>query len=397
MFDWIKKSPRQMFWIVVVILASIVFTFLAISIKSEAEKSDFEETGKLVRVMHAEKGNGTLTISAYGVVQPDIEVSMKAEVSGRVLERSPHLTVGGIVQEGEVLVRIDPRDFQNLVEQEKAAYQNAELELQVERGRQIVSEREWGQLSGSIKTTDLSEELALRKPQLREKEAALSAAESRLEKARIDLGRTVIKSPLDAVVISQNVEVGDYLTPQTEFARLVSIQMFRVQASVPLEALKWLKVPTRNNADGSAVKVIQKIGGSHIEREGRILRLLGDLDPNGRMARLLVGVEDPLGLQEQSQFPLLLGSYVSVEFEGPVLDDHFVLPRGALHDENKVWIKNADGRLEIRDVNVVQKKADVVYIDQGLRADDAIVISPIGIPIEGMKLETVEDVPKTDE
>lgn len=395
MFEDMKKT--QVYWVIIALCVGLVLAFLAVVMKSETTKSKPVNRAKLVTTLKAEKTDERIIVSTFGTVRPDIEVTMKTEVSGRVIEKSPNLTSGGIVKEGEVLLRLDPRNYQNTVEQEKAQLEKASFDLHLEQGRQIVAKREWEQLSSSIKISDLSEELALRKPHLKEKEAAFAAAKSRLDKGLLDLRRTVLTSPMDAVVTLNHTEVGDYVTSQTEVANIVATKLFRVQASIPVSKLKWLAIPERDGGDERKVRVIQDLGGTQIVREGRILRLLGDLDPSGRMARVLVAVEDPLGLEQKQLFPLLLGSYVRVEFDGPILENVTVLPRKGLREENKVWVKNEEGALEVRTVEILQKREDVVYIKEGLKDGEEVVISPISIPIPGMLLESLEEVKHTHE
>ena len=387
---FIKKSWKQVFWIGVILSVSLVLAMISVMMKSKTQKTQPNVKAKLVHTIIAKLSDEKIMVTAFGTVQPNQEVTIKSEVSGRVIEKSPKLVKGGIVSEGEVLLKLDPRDYQNAVEQEKANLEKAVFEMQIEEGRQLVAEREWKQLSPSIKITDISEILALRKPHIKEKEAALKAAKSRLHTAQLNLSRTVIQAPLNAVVTSKSIEVGDYVTPQEKLAKLVATNRFQIQVSVPVSKLKWLTIPGKEIKKGSKVRVIQNLGVTSIVRKGEILRLLGDLDPGSRMARVIVAVEDPLGLHKKEPFPLFIGSYVRVIFEGLVLNDLFVLPREALQEENKVWVKNSQNQLEIRTVNVLEKKHDSVLINHGLNNGEEIIVSPLSIPIPGMHLETFD-------
>jgi len=396
MMDFINKNRTQAFWILVVIIGCGAVALLAVIFDAEPTKVDSTNKAKLVRTMKAEKVDRRIAVSAQGTVQADKEVELKSEVSGRVIARSSELVEGGLVDGGEILVQIDPRDFENQVEQEKAALEKTNFELQIEKGRQLIAKREWEKLSPTIQITEFSEELALRKPHLREKEAQVEAAKSRLEKAKLDLSRTIIQAPFDAVVVETKLQVGDYLTPQSSFATLAGTDMFRVQVSIPVSKLRWLIAPGKEAGIGAKVKVIQEFDGSQVVREGHVLRLLGDLDPNGRMARILVGVDDPLGIKHDHSFPMLIGSYVKVEFEGPVIEEVIVLPRKVLREDNRVWVMNSDQQLEVREVNVIQKDDDYVYIDSGLDDHSDVVVSPLGIPIEGMLLEKLDETENQD-
>ena len=337
-------------------------------------------------------------ITAFGTVEADREVSLKPEVTGKVIEVNPEMIEGGILEQGEVMVRIDPRDFEAVVAQEKAALEKAQFELRVEEGRQVIAEREWKLLGDDLKENELARELALRKPHLKEKKAALLGAQSRLDKALLDLERTVLDAPFDAMVLSEDVEVGQLITPQTIVARLVATEQFKVRVSIPYNKLRWLRLPSSNEV-GSTVKVSRDLNeGQSVEWEGHILKLLGDVDPQGRLARVLVTVPDPLELDVPSveRQPLLLGSYVRVEMEGPILDNVFVVPRQALREEQVVWIMDQNDKLEIRPVNILLNRQDDVVIDKGLTDGDRIVVSPLPVALPGTKLSVVKKESSVD-
>ena len=388
----ILKRIKEKYWIVVVIIVSCLIALIAFFARPTPSKREGATLPKLVEVIEAKKVDEPIDIVAFGVVQAMKEVTLKAEVTGRVIYQSEDLVLGGILKEKQPLIRLDPRDYQNIVQQEKASYQKAVYDLEVEAGRQIVAKREWEEISPSIKLEGLSEHLALRKPHLEEKQAALEAAKSKLDKAHLDLLRTNLFSPMNAVVISETVEVGDLITPQTSIAKLVATDEFRVQLSLPISKLKWINIPKDDSNEGSKVQIVQDLGEKPQVNKGRVLRLLGDLDPSGRMTRLLVAIPDPLNLKnEEKKFPLLIGTYVKAEIKGPVLKNVIVLPRKAIREGNTVWIKNENDVLEIRQVNIIQKGDNVVIIDKGLDDGDLVITSHLPIPIPGMDLKILED------
>ena len=122
-----------------------------------------------------------------------------------------------------------------------------------------------------------------------------------------------------------------------------------------------------------------------------MIRLIGNLGPNGQMAKVLIAVDDPLGLEsdkEEDLYPLLLDSRVQIVIEGKILDNVFVIPENALRDEegiDSVWIVNEKRELEIKAVNVVRmRKNDVLA--RGIDDGDLIVTSLISAPLPGTKL-----------
>jgi hypothetical protein len=122
------------------------------------------------------------------------------------------------------------------------------------------------------------------------------------------------------------------------------------------------------------------------------VRLLGDLDPAGRMARLLIEIDDPLALrgETESGAPLLLGAYVEVVIEGRELDNVVELPREALHDDDTVHLVGSGDKLVVRQVEVVWRQQDHVLVGKGLAAGDRVIVSPLSAPMEGMKIKIAE-------
>lgn len=128
--------------------------------------------------------------------------------------------------------------------------------------------------------------------------------------------------------------------------------------------------------------------GREFTREGRVLRLLGDLEPNGRMARMLVSIADPLGRHDRSgEIPLLLGSYVQVEIDAGVLEGVVVIRRAALREGNRIWVVDGSNRLQIRDVEVLWfRKDSVLLAKESIGAGERLVVSGLRVALPGMRV-----------
>jgi multidrug efflux pump subunit AcrA (membrane-fusion protein) len=271
--------------------------------------------------------------------------------------------------------------------------------LKQEQARQAIAQEEWELLGDTITPDKANRELALRIPQIESAEAALAAAQSTLFKAELDLERCTLLAPFNALVLSENVDPGQLVNPQTEIALLAGTDRYWVRVSVPTEYLPWIEIP-KEGTKGSEVKITQKTGSKSIFREGNVIRLLGDLDTNGRMARLLISIDDPLNLNKnRDQLPLLLGSYVTVEIAGKTMKDIMVVPRNAIRnldgevasndqDYEGIWIMDRDDRLQIEPVKVVWRSQESVFITSEIRDGVRLVTSSIPTPIRGMKLTT---------
>jgi len=218
---------------------------------------------------------------------------------------------------------------------------------------------------------------------------ALKAAQSSLKKAQLDLTRTTLRAPFNAMVVSENVDSGQLISPQTPVARLVGTDEYRVQMSVPVVSLRTVRARTADRP-GSEAMIIQQVGNETIERRGEVIRQLPDLDPGGAMARLLISIDNPLG--EEGDLPLLLGSFVKVAIEAQPIDNAIRLPRVALRNGRYVYVMNDQNLLEIRDVQIAWTEPEAVLVVGGLLPNERVVISRIATPVPNMLLRTAEQV-----
>ncbi len=320
-----------------------------------------------------------------GTVVPSREIMLKSRVSGEIVFAHPEFVDGGLIRKDEVILEIDPADYALIVTQKESGLTEARYELQLELGRQDVAEREWKMLNGDAPADPSDESLALRKPHLEKARADLRAAEADLEKARLDLARTRITAPFDAVVRSRNVETGSQTTAGELLATLVGTDSYWIQASLSVSRLKWIQAPRKTGQPGSPVRVFYSEGR---ERRGTVIRLLSDLQTDGRLARLLIEVPDPLNIRPAPANlpPLLLGEYVRLEIEGAEIANAFVIPRPALRDGSRIWVASSNSRLEIRSVEPVWSDEQTIYLNQGLADGEQLIVSDLAVPVDGMEL-----------
>ena len=375
-----------------IVLALGVGVFmLLVKTRPEVAKADAQERAPLVKVMTAEAVNHTLTVPGQGTVTAARQVVLQPEVSARVQQVHPRLVAGGLLKAGETVVELNSRDYQLAITQQRANVQRARLELEMEQGLQKVARREW-ELFGEDKPQDPEEgKLALRKPHIQNARANLAAANSAVAQASNNLAKTRLEAPFNAMVLSESVDVGMLASPQTPLATLVGTDAYWVQVSMPYDQLPKLKVPGLNAGadEGAAAKVTLDAGAATTSFDGRVLRLLGDMDPVGRLARLVVEVKDPLGLERDgTTWPLLLGAFVKVEITGETLQGVVALPRTAVHSGDTAWVVSGDGTLHIRTLEVAWRTPERVYARGGVTPGEQVITSRLDGAIDGMKVRT---------
>lgn len=365
--------------------------------RPKSEKAEREVLATPVEVTPVAVGPENVRIRAQGTVLPAEKVTLFAQVSGRVVWQADELVPGGRFEKGERLLRVDPRDYQVALEQSAAQIANQQLLIEQEKSRQSVAEKEWALLGGDDKASESGKALALRKPQLKTAEIGLRAAESARSQAQLNLSRTEVGSPFNAMVQSEAVDEGQLVTPQTPLATLVGTDAYWVQVSIPISNLGWFDVPQRPSDTGAEARVWQSVGTETVERKGRIIRLLGDLDAVGNMARVLVQIDDPLGQKDEgdasassaSSLPLLLGSFVQVEIEGKPLAGVLEIPRSALRENNRVYLVGEDDGLRIEQVEILWRAESSLYVRGELKVGDRVIHSPLSTVVEGMPLRVV--------
>lgn len=340
-----------------------------------------------VETVALSRQNHRIWVPVMGTVTAAREITLEARVSGQVATISPTFVPGGFFERGAEILNLDPEDHELALSQIQAEVTTAEYNLKVEQGYQNVSAREWELLKGDARGTDAEAALALRKPHLQKAKADLAAARAKLRQARLDLERTRITAPFAAMVQEKKTDIGATVSEQEALASLVGTEEFWVQASIPVDRLDRVVIPSAHQPEGAFARVEFGSGAAKTVREGRVVRLLPALENEGRMARLLISVKDPLNLEGLPGVkPLLLGSYVSVRIDGGLMEDVCAVPRTACRDNGTVWVLSGDGTLEIRTPEPVWRDENTVYFAAGVASGELVVTSGLTAPMEGMKL-----------
>ena len=382
---WWKRLLRILAAVVIVLIGIAGATYLQKSASKPQRRPPVKwvpvvETQPLQSMAHQ------VVVTAMGTVVPARTVELESRVSGQVVAVNPEFEEGGFLKQGDSVIRLDDADYKLALAQSKSDLTKAEFELKLELGRQQVAQREWQLLGSTRKGKESESDLALRKPHLDKAMADVASAKATVEKAALDLERTRITAPFNAIVRSTFVDVGSQVSAQKPLGELVGTDAYWVQASIPVDRLEWIRIPRLTGETGSDAK-IHYAGGHTIE--GKVIRLMGDLASEGRMARILIEVKDPLRnkADRQTAPPLLIGEYVRAEVEGRRLNDVFVIPRVALRNDNTVWIMNPDRTLSVRTVSPVWRDERTVVLQNDLHNGELLIVSDLPAPVEGMELQ----------
>lgn len=360
----------------------------------QAQRAQPVRLARLVEVQAVARQSERVRIQAMGTVKPARVVQLQPRVAGQIEALGSGFLPGGRLAAGELLARLDPADYQLTLRQRSNDVVQAASELALEMGRQRIAQRELELLGDA--STDNDQGLVLRRPQLQKAEAILTSAMLAAEQASLQLDRTVLRAPFDATVLSRDVHVGMQVSAATPLGTLVWTGVYWVEALVPVDQLRWIRFP--EGGAGASSRVLVRVEAALNDggvREGRVLSLVGELEREGRMARILIEVPDPLALEPgHAGAPrLLLNAYVEVEIEGVLLEDVIRLDRRYLRNGREVWLMTAEDALEIRPVTIAFRGREQVLLSEGLRDAERVVMTDLPTPVAGMALRTAEGGP----
>jgi RND family efflux transporter MFP subunit len=372
--------------IVILLLAAGTLTVI-FSTEPRAERSSaVKQTAMLVEVAAVERGSFRPTLVAMGTVRPEREIVLSPRVGGEIVSLSPSFTPGGFVEKGEVLLQIDPADYETALMERQSELRQASAELEMELGRQELARQDYEELQGTISSEYKT--LVLRQPQLDTARAGVEAAQAAVRRAELDLDRTRIRAPFAAHILTREANVGSQIASGEPLGHLVGIGSYWVEATVPVSNLQWIEFPENTGSAGSPVRIRNRAAWPEgVSREGRVHSLIGALENQTRMARLLLTVSDPLAHEPETagQPPLMIGSYVEARIEGRPIENVVRMSRQHLRQNDTAWV-NRQGVLEIRELDVAYRDELFAYVRGGLEANDLIVTTNLANVTEGASL-----------
>lgn len=395
----VRRAPNKLASFIVhfllpsiALVCGIAITIYLLGTKPEAKKRKRPPSVTLVEILEAEAGPQQTLLYAMGEIVPAREVDLKPLVSGEVIEMDNNFVPGGHYAAGQTLLKIDPTDYQFAIQQLQSEATSADNDLLLEMGNQRIAEKEFSLLGEQVSPEERA--LILREPQLEKLKAIQASAHAGLAKAQLDLERTVVRAPFNSVVSSRNVDTGALVSGTTELAHLVGTDQFWLRLTLPVEQLGWVNIPNTSDGVGSEVRIYpQGNNGPGTYRVGHVIRLEASLESQGRMAQLLVAINDPLSLKANNAHGprILLGSYVRAEIVGKTIDSGIKIDRSYLRDGNTVWLMSDRGMLDIREVDVLFRDKNQVIINGGVHEGERIVISSLASPVAGIPLKLPDD------
>ncbi len=341
-----------------------------------------------VEVIHPRLVDHTVEVEAMGNVIAARRTELRSQVGGRVIWRHPALETGGRFAEDDILLKIEPEDYEAVLAETDAAYAQSLLNEQLELQRRAVAVEEWRQAGHAA--AEGKEALVLREPHLDAARKLVEAAREGVERAKRNLARTLIRAPYDGMVIRSYAEVGSVLMPQSPVAEIVDTSVFYIEAVLSMESLRWLGVTTdaHGNYETPPEVKVQLISGGQLVtiRTGRALRLTGTLTQPGLMAGVVVAVDNPL---DDPSGLLPLGAYAVCRIKGKLLEAVHAIPRSAVRDDGLLWCVDAEGRLAFLSPAPVWMDKDSAFFKEGLDEETMVITTALAVAVPGMPVKVL--------
>lgn len=344
------------------------------------KKPQVEPTLLTVTTVAAEPKTWNLEVLTQGTVEPKREINLVAEVGGRIIATAPEFVSGGFAEADQMLIQIDPREYQFALTRAKARLADAQQLLATERGRARQAKREWRDL-GNREANDLF----LRKPQIASAEANLAAAHADLDDAALDVQRATITLPFSGRLRKTLVNLGQYVSPGTPLASAFDISTAEIRLSLTEKQAALIDLPLGISPTDTPTKVTLSgsVAGKQHQWQGTITRTDAAIDTRSRMYYAIAEVENPYQVNLNTP-PLIMGLFVDASITGRAIDDVIRIPKSALFQSRYVYSLNLDQRVHINNVNVLSTTAQYAWIQVDLEHDSRIITDKQNFLTEGL-------------
>ncbi|WP_182870342.1 efflux RND transporter periplasmic adaptor subunit [Stieleria mannarensis] len=399
-----------------------------------------DEAMRTLRVIEVPVVDVLPQVVGYGTATPGQTWQAVAQVEGRIVEVHPELESGSFVDKGQLLLKIDPTEYEYAVAQLEAEIRQAEAlieeltrteenlqaSLKIEREALDVTRREMNRIEQLVTRDAISQadvdaqqrSLLTQQQRLQEQTSALNLLPSRkqsqqanlalkqaqLAQAQLDLKHTEIRAPFDCRLGTVTLDVDQFVASGQSLFEAYNNALVEVEAQTPMREVRRLihnpggtatlgEISMQRVRDVFDVRAIVEMASADLPARwpARFMRVRESLDPQTRSLTMVVGVDKPYqqvvpGIRP----PLLQGTYCRVTFIGRVRPGQVIVPRHALHGGH-VYVLDDQRRLRRRAVEVAFEQGEFAVIGRGLAGGETLIVSDPTPVIEGMLVEPMKD------
>lgn len=351
--------------------------------KPEARRWTTPPATTFVDGTRVSSGDYQVIIRSQGTVKARTESTLIPEIAGVIVKVSPSFLDGGFFEKGDLLLQIDPSDYETALTVAQASYTDAESTLEQEKALAEQALADWKRLG---RTTEANP-LTLRKPQLAKAEAVLGSAKARVTEAQRDLKRTSIYAPYAGRILSKRVDIGQYVSPGTVLANIYAVDFAEIRLPLSNRQLAHVDVPESFRGEGMVgkgpkVDLRAEVGGRIVKWEGTIVRSEGAVDTSSRQQFVIAQVDNPYARRGPDQPPLKVGMFVEAAIVGTKLENVFVVPRSALRPNDEVLTVDDKNRLHRKTVEIEWRDEKNVIVNDGLEAGAVLCLTALPFAAE---------------
>lgn len=360
-----------------ILLATILITLGVLKAMKKPETKKSLDNTMAVIATDAKLQDVQLMVNVQGEARPRTEIDLVPEVAGKIVYVSPNFIEGGIFKQGETLLQIDDSDYKVAVIRAQASVAQAEQALVREKAEGEIARQDWEELGSGDPSA-----LTLRKPQLQQAQAALSATKAELQQANLQLTRTAVKAPFDGRVRTKASDLGQYVGPGARLGRIFSTDITEVRLALTDSDLAKLDLPIAYVANSvevaPSVKLSAVIAGQTRVWNGKIMRTDSTYDTQTRAIYAIAEVFDPYNSgAAEGGFPLAPGLFVDAEIAGYQLEQVIVVPRDGLRPDDKVYVVDMGGNATVKDAVVIDTNSERAVLKAGINQGDLVILSPL--------------------
>lgn len=361
--------------IVGILVAAIIAVGLMSTMKSEPPKKERIELDPLVEVLVLEDMTANFEVQSQGTVRPRTETILSSEVSGTITQISPKFVAGGVFQADEVLMRIDPTNYDVALQQADALVAQRQIEYDGAKKLKSQGYRAESELASAA--------------------AALATAKADRVRANRNLERTYIRLPYAGIVRAKETDLGEFVNTGTRLGVVFATDYAEIRLPLTDLDLAFIELPdatdikSSGGATGPLVTLSAVRKGQQAEWSAQIVRTEGVVDDKSRVTYAVARIADPYQLLGDDN-PLPIGTFVTATIQGSEAKNVIRLPRSIIRGSDEVMIVDADSKLQFRTVSVLRSDANYIYANGGVQPGDMVITTVLESPVNGIAVRTTQ-------
>ena len=388
----ISRKTRKIAVVAVVIIFFTTISSLVWFFKPETRSFQSNRGGSLtVETQTIVPRPYTVNLLSYGTIRPKIQTLLASQVAGQVVSINPNVRNGGFFEKGDVLAKIDPRDYEANVEISEATLMDAQQALADAQARSEQARDDWRRLG---KTGEVPP-LVYRLPQLEAARAGVKGAMAELRKSQLDLQRTSIRAPYAGRVLRKAVDIGQVVSENTQMAEIYATDTVEIRLPLRNRDLPYIDLPetfryTNTSEQGYKPTLVRSELSGPAAWEAKLVRTEGAIDETARQLHVIVEIDDPFGRERENQAQLKIGQYVTADLPGKTLENAIIVPNHSIYQGSYVYVVEK-GLLQRREIEVAWQNDEDALLGAGLKGGDELVLTPLGQVTSGIRVTIRQD------